>query len=369
MYKQRFIQLNQLLSDQAWDALVLLPGSTLQYLTGLSFHLMERPTILLHAPGHKPVLILPELERLKAEASSVEIELFSYGEDQSSRLEAIRKAIARIGASPKRIGVDPLGMRFHELSLLQTLASDWEFASAGNLLAETRMLKNEAEVEFMRQAVAIAETALLETLTQIRIGMTELDLASELVLQLLRAGSEPRLPFEPIVASGPNSALPHASATARKLEPGDLLLFDWGARCGGYISDLTRTFAIEKLDPELETIHLIVQQSNDAGRDAIRPGATCGTIDQEARKVIEAADYGEYFIHRTGHGIGLEPHEAPYIVAGNQRQLAPGMTFTIEPGIYLPGRGGVRIEDNMVVTETGGESLSQFDRTLVILDG
>ncbi|MCJ7824682.1 MAG: aminopeptidase P family protein, partial [Anaerolineales bacterium] len=319
------------------------------------------------APGQKPILIVPELERAKAEASNLEVELFTYGEDSISRLEVFSQAIARIGDSSKRIGVDPLNMRFHELSLLQSIASEWTFASASDLLEKVRIHKSEAEVEFMRQAAAIAEKAMLETLPQIRIGMTERELASELVLQTLRAGSEPNLPFEPIVASGPNSALPHASPSSRKLESGDLLIIDWGARVGGYISDLTRTFAIEKLDPELETIHLIVQQANDAARDAVRPGATCGSIDQEARKVIDAAGYGKYFIHRTGHGIGLETHEAPYIVADNLTRLAPGMTFTIEPGIYLPGRGGVRIEDDMVVTETGGESLSQSDRALEII--
>jgi Xaa-Pro dipeptidase len=189
----------------------------------------------------------------------------------------------------------------------------------------------------------------------------------KLILQLLRAGSEPNLPFTPIVASGPNSAIPHATPTSRKLEPGDLLILDWGARVGGYISDLTRTFAVEKLDPELETIHLIVQQANDAGRDAVKPGTTCGQIDLVTRNVIEAAGYGEFFIHRTGHGIGLEPHEAPYIVADNVTALATGMTFTVEPGIYLPGRGGVRIEDNVIVTETGGESMSKLDRALKIV--
>jgi len=369
MYKERLNQLNRLLSDHAWDVLVLLPGSNLHYLTGLSFHLMERPTLLLMAHGRKPILILPELERIKAEGASLDIELFAYGEDQATRLEAFTKAVAQIGDDPKRIGIDPLSMRFHEMSLLQDTASHWEFASAGDLLEEIRIRKQAGEVELMRQAVGVAEIALHETLPLIRTGMTERELASELVLQLLKAGSDSTLPFEPIVASGPNSALPHASPSNRKLQPGDLLILDWGARTGGYVSDLTRTFAVETLNPELETVHLIVQQSNDAGRDAVRPGATCESIDQQARKVIEAAGYGEFFIHRTGHGIGLEPHEAPYIVADNQALLAPGMTFTVEPGIYLPGRGGVRIEDNMVVTETGGESLSRFDRALEIVGG
>jgi Xaa-Pro dipeptidase len=367
MYQERYNSFNQLLAKQNYDAVVLLPGSNLHYLTGLSFHLMERPILLVIAPGHKPVLSVPSLERDKAETSYLEIELFTYQEDQHSMEVAFKQAFTRLVDGPKRVGVEPLLMRFHELSMLQDMFTEWNFISAGIALSEMRIKKNEAEVELMRQAVAVAEKALLETLPQIRAGMTERELASELILQLIRAGSEPNLPFDPIVASGPNSALPHATPSSRKLEPGDLLILDWGARIGGYISDLTRTFAIEELEPELETVHLIVQQANDAGRDAVKPGATCGSVDQAARQVIDLAGYGEYFIHRTGHGIGLDVHETPYIRADNQSQLEPGMTFTVEPGIYLPGRGGVRVEDNMVVTEKGGESLSRFERTLKII--
>jgi Xaa-Pro dipeptidase len=369
MYKQRMKQLDRLLSDRAFDLIILLPGSNLNYLTGLTFHLMERPIIMFVAPGIKPILIVPELERIKVETSNQDFALFAYGEDLASRTDAFMKAIASLGNNIQRVGVEPLGMRFHELSIIKEISTAWEFSSANDLLAELRLIKNEGEVELMRQAVIVAEVALRETISQIRIGMTERELESELILQLLRAGSEPNLPFDPIVASGPNSALPHASPSNRKLEPGDLLILDWGARVGGYVSDLTRTYAIEELDPELETIHLIVQQANDAGRDAVKPGATCGQIDQETRNVIEVAGYGDYFIHRTGHGIGLDTHEAPYIVADSVTALTTGMTFTVEPGIYLPGRGGVRIEDNMVVTERGGESMSRLDRSLRIISG
>lgn len=369
MYKQRFGQLDRLLSENSLDAIAFLPGSNMQYLTGLSFHLMERPIVLLHTAGKKSILIAPELERAKAESSNLNIELFTYAEDLDSRMEAFKNASASVGRNVVRVGIEPLGMRFHELALLKEIAPTWEYVPASELLAALRLIKNEAEVALMRQAVAIAESALLETLGLIELGMTEREVEAELVLQLLRAGSDPNLPFNPIVASGPNSALPHASPSSRKLESGDLLILDWGARVGGYISDLTRTFALEMIEPELETIHLIVQQANDAGRDAVQPDVLCGSIDQVTRNVIESAGYGEYFIHRTGHGIGLEAHEAPYIMADNQRKLATGMTFTVEPGIYLPGRGGIRIEDNLVVTEEGGESMSQFDRALRIIGG
>ena len=228
MYKQHFKHLDQLINNYSLDAIALLPGSNLKYLTGLSFHLMERPIMLFRTPGRKPILIVPELEKAKAESSNIELELLTYGEDLPSRTAAFKAAISSLGSKVKRIGVEPMVMRFHELSLLEDLAESWEVLSANDLLTELRLIKNEGEVELMRQAITIAESALVETLPLIRTGMTERELESELILQLHRAGSDPNLPFDPIVASGPNSALPHATPSNRKLEPGDLLILDWG---------------------------------------------------------------------------------------------------------------------------------------------
>ncbi|HEX9680384.1 MAG TPA: M24 family metallopeptidase, partial [Anaerolineales bacterium] len=210
----------------------------------------------------------------------------------------------------------------------------------------------------------MAQVALEAALARIRVGMTEREFATELTLELYRAGSDPELPFAPIVASGPNSAMPHAVPTDRRLQSGDLLIVDWGASVRGYFSDLTRTFALGDVDPELERIHRLVVQANSAGRDAVRPSATCASVDAAARQVIESAGYGAAFPHRTGHGLGLEAHEPPFIRGDNPVVLEPGMTFTVEPGVYLSGRGGVRIEDNIVVTEAGADTLSDFPREL-----
>jgi len=194
-----------------------------------------------------------------------------------------------------------------------------------------------------------------------------LEIAAELTLQLLRGGSDTEFPFSPIVSGGPNSANPHASPSARKLQNGDLLVIDWGATVGGYASDLTRTFAIGDVEQEYEHIARIVFNSNAAGRQKAGPGVTASQVDQAARCVIEQAGYGVFFTHRTGHGLGLEAHEPPYIRAGNELVLQPGMTFTIEPGIYLPGRNGVRIEDNVCITSSGAECLSNLPRELIHL--
>lgn len=219
----------------------------------------------------------------------------------------------------------------------------------------------------MRKAVDVAQRAFQDTIPLIKSGITERELAAELTLQLLRHGSEPELPFFPIVASGPNSANPHSTPTDRKLEMGDLLVLDWGATIEGYVSDLTRTLALGEVEAELAHIAQIVQQANAAGRAAARPGIPAGEVDHASRNVIEMAGYGQYFIHRTGHGLGMEAHEEPYIRAGNDLLLDPGMTFTVEPGIYLPERGGVRVEDDLLVTVDGVESLSNLPRNLLII--
>jgi Xaa-Pro dipeptidase len=197
--------------------------------------------------------------------------------------------------------------------------------------------------------------------------MTERELASELVLQLLRQGSDPDLPFFPIVASGPNSANPHAHPTDRRIQEGDLLIVDWGASSGGYFSDITRTFAIGAVAPEFARIAEVVLEANAAARMAAKPESSAAEVDHTARSVITDAGYGEYFIHRTGHGLGLESHEHPYIRSDNPQLLKPGMTFTIEPGIYLTGTAGVRIEDDVVVTPDGSKSLVNLPRELIRL--
>jgi Xaa-Pro dipeptidase len=187
-------------------------------------------------------------------------------------------------------------------------------------------------------------------------------------LILLRHGSDPVFTFPPIISFGPNTANPHSFPSERKLEAGDLLLFDWGATYHGYASDITRTFAIGKVEPELAHIAQVVQQANAVARTLAAPGVAAGDIDLAARQVIEQAGYGKFFTHRTGHGLGMEIHEPPYIRSGSSFLLQHGMTFTIEPGIYLPGRGGVRVEDNCVITADGVEIMTSLPRELIVLE-
>jgi Xaa-Pro dipeptidase len=203
-------------------------------------------------------------------------------------------------------------------------------------------------------------------LEEIMVGMTERQIASKMMNKMMESGAH-AIAFGPLIQSGPNASNPHGVVGDRKIQSGELLLFDFGLTLDDYSSDLTRTVSLGDPSAEMKQIYEVVKAANAAGRAAVKPGVTGADIDRAARKVIDDAGYGEYFTHRTGHGLGLEIHEAPYMVSDETTKLKPGMTFTIEPGIYLPGVGGVRIEDNVVVTETGGESLSSFTRDLLIL--
>ncbi len=367
MHAERFDRLYQALSAARLDGIALNPGSSLTYLTALGFHLMERPTVLLAAPGQTPALVLPELEMNKARTAPVALQTFTYSDNPATWLAGFHAAADAMGMDGKKVGVEPTRLRFLELSYLQKAMPGTEFISAEGALNSLRMQKDAGEVEAMRQAVQIAQRALQATLPVIKVGVTERQVAAELIIQLLRAGTDPDLPFHPIVSGGPHSADPHASPSDRPLQNGDLLVIDWGATYQGYISDLTRTFAIGEVEPEFHRIAELVRLANANGRAASRPGIPAGQVDQAAREVIEDGGYGPYFFHRTGHGIGMEAHEPPYMFGENGLILAPGMAYTVEPGIYLPGRGGVRIEDNVVITENGAETLSDLPRELIRL--
>jgi Xaa-Pro dipeptidase len=356
------------LQQSTFDIIAINAGPTLAYFTGLDFHLMERPVVLFLSKENQPIIVIPEFERIKLNDSPYLIS-FTYSEDPDTWTDAFRKsAEILLSSNPKSIGVEELQMRFFELKFIQTVFPKCNISSCQNLIASLRLTKDELEKQSLQQAVLIAEKALSNTIPFIKPGVTERELASELSLNLLRAGSDPQLPFPPIIASGPNSANPHAVPTDRKLGTGDSLIIDWGARFHGYVSDLTRTFAIGKPNPELMSIYRVVQSANEIGRQFVRPGITAESVDQQVRQHISQAGFGQFFTHRTGHGIGLDPHEEPYIREGNKQILQPGMTFTVEPGIYLPDRVGVRIEDNLFITSNGAITLTSYNRDLLIIE-
>lgn len=367
MHQKRLERLLSLMEQNHFDVVALNPGNSLKYLTNLNFHLMERPTVLLINQSGKAALVHPELEKIKAEKSAIPSELFPYPENPSTWNKAFHDAFQYLKIKKEKIAVEPNRFRFLEFIFLKENAPQAQIESGAAIFDQLRIIKDCDEIEAMQTAALIAEEALLATLNQVKPGVSEKELAAELVIQLIRAGSEGEMPFEPIVASGPNSANPHSTPGDRKVEPGDILLFDWGAAFDGYVSDITRCFSLNYISPPFEKVSEIVLAANRIGRETGQPGIKAGDIDWLTRVEINKAGYGEFFTHRTGHGLGMEAHEGPYIFAENNLILSKGMVYTIEPGIYLPGKGGIRIEDDVVVTGSGSMSLTKMARELKIL--
>ncbi len=365
----RLQTLTQSLPSSSLDGMVLNPGPSQAYLLGVHFFLFERPIVLLIAAGRPPALVLPALEVTKATplAAALALELFPYQDNPATWPAAFQRACRFLGweqKAPLRLGVEVDRLRLLEARFLEAALPQAQLVDNNPVMA-MRMIKDADEIDRMRKAVAIAEAGLSAALPLIKIGMTERELSAEIGLQTGRAGSE--IPGNPMVAAGPNAANPHASVSDQPLQAGDLLVIDFGAGSGGYFADLTRTFAVGEPPAEWARIHQVTLEANAAGRAAAKPGIPAGEVDRAARAVIETAGYGPYFTHRTGHGLGSEPHEEPYIYAENPRLLEPGMVFTVEPGIYLPNRAGARVEDDVVITETGAESLSSMERGLVVV--
>jgi len=362
MIEQRVERLRELMESEGLDAIAVVPGPNLHYLSGLHFHLSERATAAIFRVRGKPLFVVPHLEEGKANQAPYPVEVFGWT-DADGPGDAFKAALASLGDEAVRLGVEGRRCRYLELKLLGGAS----VSSADAIFDRLRMNKDAAEVAAMEEAARMAQEAFAATLPFIKAGVTEKAVAAELVTNLLRAGSEPELPFFPLVASGPNGADPHLFPTDRKMEKGDLIVLDWGATHQGYMSDITRCVSLGEPEAELLKVHDIVRDAARAGREAAIPGATGQDVDRAARKVIVDAGYGERFIHRTGHGLGLEGHEGPYMNEGDLTELRPGMTFTVEPGVYLPGLGGVRIEDDMVITEDGSRSMTDLDRGLTVL--
>ncbi len=364
---EKYALLESLLEKHGCDAAAFIPSASFTWLTGRSKDLMERPVVVIVRAGMTPALIIAGFEVAAAPEWTKPFEIFSFSDDPAEWQDAFRAAGEYLGLRGKRIAVEPLHFRFLEYNYLRRAVPDCEIVGAQPLFTELRIRKTEQDLAAIREAAVIAQDALEATLKLVKPGVTERRLASELSANLLRLGSEPNFPFNPIVGSGPNSADPHHGVSDREIRRGDFLLFDWGARRGGYCSDITRTFVIgEASDRQIEVYNTVLA-ANRAALAAVRPGAACGSIDAAGRAVIEAAGYGQYFTHRLGHGLGMEDHEEPYIFGGNSVKLEPGMCFSDEPGIYLPDWGGVRIEDDLTCTAEGGLCLTDMSRELRIL--
>jgi Xaa-Pro dipeptidase len=362
--QRRLRRLTEATLENGLDGIVLMPGPNTLYLSGIHVHVSERPILLFVPADDDPAIIIPTLEASKArQAGLVDERIFDWSDDEGYT-GAFQRACAFLELSDYLLGVEALHMRVLEMELLHRYAPGLTTAHAEPIMGALRLVKDDDEVAAMQKAVHVAERALATLIPRIQIGQTEKQIAAMLSQYLMEAGSQGN-PFGPIVQAGPSGSSPHGVPTNRPIQEGDLMVIDYGAIVDDYPSDVTRTLAVGDISPELRRVYDTVRLANEAGRAAARPGATGRDLDRAARGVINNAGYGDYFIHRTGHGLGLEVHEPPYIMEGNVEPLAPGAVFTVEPGIYLPDLAGVRIEDNVVITADGAQTLTSFSRELI----
>ncbi len=352
----------QVLRKQKVDALFVTPSADLMYLIGYGGHPSERPTILAMVPGRSPVLVLPQLEapRLQGRAD-VEIRSYADGEDP---YESVRTVVADPST---RVNFAISDQAWAGVLLnLQELFPFASFSSASSLMRELRMVKDLDEMELLHEAGKRADQV-FENVAQLRFtGLSESELSEELNGLLSDVGLA-RADWGPIVASGPNSASPHHITGDRQIEHGDAVVLDFGGVFEGYQADITRTLHVGPPDSDFKEVYETVLKAQQAAFDASRPGNTAANVDRAARDVIDGEGFGQYFIHRTGHGLGLDSHEEPYLVVGNGLTLEPGMTFSVEPGVYIPGRFGVRVEDTVAVYKDGPRRFNHATRELQVV--
>ncbi|MBE1494885.1 Xaa-Pro aminopeptidase [Amycolatopsis lexingtonensis] len=347
------------------DALLIAPGSDLRYLLGQAGGSFERLTTLVVPADGTPALVVPKLEApgyadVPTDELGVELLTWVDGDDPY-------KLVADRLGKPGRVAVSDFTPALHVLALRAALG-EAEQTLAGPVVRELRMRKDAAEIASLREAGAAIDRVHARVHEWLRPGRTEAEVGADIAAAIVEEGHV-QADFV-IVGSGPNGASPHHDVSGRVIEKGDVVVVDIGGPLpAGYNSDSTRTYAVgTPRDADVAETYAVLQRAQAAAVAAVKPDVTAEAVDAAAREVIAEAGFGEYFIHRTGHGIGLDVHEEPYIIAGNALPLEPGMAFSVEPGIYQPNRWGARIEDIVIVTEDGVESVNNQPHELVVLD-
>jgi Xaa-Pro aminopeptidase len=362
---ERLARARKELGERGMDALLLGPSADLRYLTGYQAPPLERMTLLVLPAAGDAWLVVPALEAPLARdhLGGLDLEVAAWQETEDP-VGLVRAALDAAAAGGRRGGGDQLWSAF--LLRLQAALPGADFVAASTVTRQLRMRKDPEEVEALARAAAAIDRV-VDGLEGLRwAGRTELELAGELQAAIRDGHDE--VCFT-IVGAGPNAASPHHVAARRVIRPGDAVVVDIGGRLDGYCSDTTRTLVVGEPPPGFQEAYAVLHAAQLAGCAAAGPGVPAEAVDAACRQVIAAAGYGEHFIHRTGHGIGLEEHEDPYVVAGNAEPLEPGMTFSVEPGIYLPGRFGARIEDIVTCTDQGGRRLNVTSRDLRVVPG
>jgi len=361
VYAARMERVARAAAGKGLTGLLVTPGPDLAYLCGYEPPINERLTVLVLSTDREPVMIVPRLERGDAErcAGGSQLRLLDWA-DGSDPYAVAASVLGDMGT----YAVTDSAWALHLLGL-QEAAAEVAYTSMTRTLPLLRAVKDDGELIRLGAAGAGADRAYEEILKRQFAGRTELEVAADLA-DLLRHFGHETAEFT-LVCSGPNGADPHHHAGSRIISAGDMVVMDFGGLFEGYGSDTTRTVHVGRPTALEEEVHAVVRAAQQAAFEAVRPGVPCQEIDRVARRIIADAGYANYFLHRTGHGIGLSIHEPPYLVEGEEQPLVPGMCFSIEPGIYLAGQFGVRIEDIVTVTETGARRLNESPRELVIV--
>jgi Xaa-Pro aminopeptidase len=341
------------------QTLLLSVGADLPYFTRYEAPQLERLTMLVVPADGEATLVVPRLEAPRVPDPGGAFEILPWEETD----DPVAIVAGLVGSSSRIAIGDHTWSRF--LLALQAATPDVRFEPASPLTARLRSCKDAAEIEWLRRAAQAADRVVAVLDDETFSGRSERALARRIAELAVDEGHD-TAGFA-IVGSGPNGASPHHEAGDRLIADGDAVVVDFGGRMRGYCSDTTRTFHVGDPSPRFAEIFSVLEQAQAAAVDAVAPGVAAEDVDRAARDIIEAAGYGEFFVHRTGHGIGLEVHEEPYIISGNTRPLEAGMAFSVEPGIYLPGEFGMRIEDIVVVTDQGVERLNRSPRRLHVV--
>ena len=355
VFRRRTEKAIETMHERKISELILCPGVNMYYLTGFREELMERPLFAVFGVDHEPFFIAPAFyeEQLKRSTWIRDVRLWQETEDPYRLLDPIKGEVALDDRLWAMFSI-PIQRIFKNLTL------------SSFVLRDLRMRKSPEEIDLMRKAGQIADHALESILDEVKPGVTEGALAAMLEYQMRMGGAE-KPSFGSIVASGSNSSMPHKRASDKQIKKGELVVFDFGCVYHGYCSDTTRTIFLGKPSEEMRRIYNIVRKANEHAFRAVKPGIKARDIDLAARGYIASQGYGPYFTHRTGHGIGLDVHEEPYITRESDQRLEEGMAFSIEPGIYLPGKFGVRIEDIVAVNPSGATRLNEFTREIVVV--
>lgn len=360
----RYDALRQIARGENLDAIALVPGANFSRLFNAQFHQNERPLLVLIPVEGKPSAVVPNLELASFSALGFEGEVFDW-RDQTGYQIAFDELMK--SGRVRQLGVEGQVMRVFVDQALRSSAPGLVIKDAQRSIASLRVRKNADEIDAIRSAIRVTETALANTIDSVRIGMSEREIENVLVQQLFASGAQD-FAFSPIVAASTNSAQPHAhSRKDYPVKNGDALLIDCGARLDGVCADITRTFFIGYYDDHQARVYHTVLAASNAAHEAATPGASAHDVDNAAMGVLESSAFSERIRHKTGHGLGRDIHEDPYIMRDNHEPLQPGMVFTIEPGLYDLSEFGIRIEDDVLVTESGSESLTVFDKKLTVI--